>query len=108
VTRMEKWLLWIVVAGIVAAGVPAAGQRRMSPLKELKVQQKIERKQLKFQRKAWKRSYHGRQIPRAVRLSTKHQYQIEMRDLKTRQKDELERMKDQLRIAKAEQKHQVM
>ncbi len=87
------FLLW-------APGVQYAQQSSASPIKQLKFQQKIERKRLKAQQKIWKKSFHGQPIPRAERIQMKHQYQRNMRDLKEHQKDQIQEMKDQQRIMK--------
>ncbi len=76
-----------------------------SSLKQMKRQQKIERKQLKLQQKIWKKSFHGQHIPRAERLQAQHQLQRNLRDLRARQKDQLQAMKDQQRLMKYRSAH---
>jgi hypothetical protein len=73
----------------------------MSRTKELKTLQKMARKRMKLQEKAWKRSFHKRHIPRAQQLLVKRQYQQYLRNLRAQQKVEREQLKDQLRMQKA-------
>ena len=103
-----KQLMWCAaIATLIAAfaGSAAAQASSSALVKQTRRQQKIERKQLKLQEKIWKRSFHGQHIPRAERIEEKHQLQRNMRDLKMRQKDELQAMKDQQRIAKYRSSH---
>jgi hypothetical protein len=76
----------------------------MSRTKELKTLQKTERRRVKLQEKAWRRSFHGRRIPRAQRLLVKRQYQQYMRNLRIQQREEREQLRDQLRQQKAASK----
>lgn len=92
------FLLWV-------PGIRGAQQGSVSPIKELKRQQKVERKRLKVEQKIWKKSFHGQHIPRAERLEVKHQYRRDMRNLKARQKDQIQEMKDQRRVAKEQERH---
>lgn len=101
---MIRFSALLLMAAMVCFASALWGQT-VSPVKALKRQQKIARRQLKVQEKIWKKSFHGQRIPRAQRLAVEHQYKRNMRDLKTRQKDELERMKDQERLWKAQQRH---
>lgn len=74
-------------------------------LKLVKRQQKTARKQLKIEEKIWKRSFHGRHIPRAERLAEKHQLQREMRDLRVQQKDQTQEIKDRQRVINYRRNH---
>ncbi len=105
--RIKAFLLLIALACTVGAAIPtfARGRKPLSQLKQLKLDQKMQRRQLKLQEKALKRSFHGRRIPRAERIVAKDRYKRHMRDLRTHQKDELEQMKDQLRLQRAAAKH---
>lgn len=104
---MKKLLCCAAVVIFTAAvGAGAAAQSSSSALlKQTRRQQKIERKRLKVQEKIWKRSFRGQPIPRAERIEEEHQLQRNMRDLKMRQKDELQAMKDQQRVAKYRSAH---
>lgn len=82
-----------------------ASPRGNESLKLVKRQQKMARKQLKIEEKIWKRSFHGRHIPRAERLEEKHQLQREMRDLRVQQKDQTQEIKDRQRVMNYRRNH---
>ncbi|MGH9327501.1 MAG: hypothetical protein ACRD2B_12575 [Terriglobia bacterium] len=92
------FLLW-------TPGLVSAPRGPITPVKLLKLQQKIERKRLTAAQKAWKKSFRGQHIPRAERLEIEHQYKRNMRDLELRQKDQLQEIKDQERVRKAQGHH---
>ncbi|HEX5481192.1 MAG TPA: hypothetical protein VFZ08_01045 [Terriglobia bacterium] len=98
-------LIALMVAIVMGAGLLTAAPRQFSAVKQVKRQQKLERQRLKNTEKIWKKSFRGRHIPRAERLAVKHQYQRQMRDLKVRQKDELQRMKDDERMQRTLSRH---
>lgn len=105
---MKKVLSCCLLAVFLSLGAGALLGAETSTsllMKQTKRQQKIERKQLKLQEKIWKRSFHGQHIPRAEQLQEKHQLQRNLRDLKMRQKDQLQAMKDQERLAKYRSAH---
>jgi len=103
--KTGSFRLFLALAAILATSVPSPARRRtMSRTKELNTLQKMERKRVKLQEKAWKRSFHGRPIPRAQRLLVKRQYRQYMRNLRTQQKEERQQLKDQLRMQKAASK----
>lgn len=104
--KIGSFLLALMATVVMGAGLLRASPRQFSGVKALKRQQKLERQRLKNAEKIWKKSFHRQHIPRAQRLAVKHQYQRQMRDLKVRQKDEMEQMKDQQRMQKALQQHE--
>jgi hypothetical protein len=79
---------------VASAGAAAASRKPKTELERLKMQHKVERKSLKAQEKAWRRSFRGRPIPRAEKIREKHQMQRDMRNLKQRQKDQIQDYKD--------------
>lgn len=90
----------VILATFIAPAVSLAGPRHMSRMKELRALQKMARKRLKLQEKAWKRSFHGRHIPRPEQLAAERQYKEYMRTLRAQQKVEEQQLKDQLRLQK--------
>lgn len=105
---MNKILSYCLLLALLSIGVATVCNAQSSSaflLRQTRRQQKIERKQLKLQEKIWKRSFHGQHIPRAERLEAKHQYQRNMRDLKLKQRDQLQAMKDQQRLMKYRSTH---
>lgn len=90
----------MLLAYTMSAGLLAAARRPFSQLALIKRQQKIERRQLSIQEKIWKGSLRGRRIPRAERLAEKHQYQRNMRNLRLRQKNQIQQLEDQRRLQK--------
>lgn len=94
---MKYKLPVISIAVVLAASAAAPARKPLSPVKELKIEQKAARKRLKLEEKAWKRSFHGRPMPSAERVLTKREYQQYMRNLRIRQKEELKQLKEQLR-----------
>ncbi|MGH9449701.1 MAG: hypothetical protein ACRD11_04085 [Terriglobia bacterium] len=98
-------LLAVILGCALSAGVAAASSGPASGLKLLKRQQKIARKQLKMQEKIWKKSFHGRRVPRAERLEEKHQFQRNMRSLREQQKDHIQEIKDQQRLLNYQRSH---
>lgn len=105
---MNKFLSYCLLAALFSIGAATlSGAQSSTALltKQTKMQQKIERKQLKLQEKIWERSFHGQHIPRAERLEAKHQYQRNLRELKLKQRDQLQAMKDQQRLMKYRSTH---
>ncbi|HLI35140.1 MAG TPA: hypothetical protein VKW70_08855 [Terriglobia bacterium] len=98
-------LLGLILSTLVGASILGAAQKSFSGIKELKRQQKLERKQLQMTQKIWKKSFRGRHIPRAEKLAIEHQYKWQMRNLKMQQKEQLQRMKDQQKVWKVQQRH---
>jgi hypothetical protein len=100
----SPYVIILALAAILAASLPIAAGKTMSRVKELTALQKMARKRLKLQEKAWKRSFHGRRIPRAQWLAAKRQYEGYMRELRTQQKAEKEQLKNQLKLQRAASK----
>src|SRR5579863_9995278 len=92
--------LAVFMACFVSSAAPCAANGAVSSLKQIERQHAIERKQLKMEQKIWKRSMHGNPIPRAERLEETHQFQRNMRNLRLRQKNQIQEMKDQQRLMK--------
>jgi hypothetical protein len=97
-------LVFFLACGLYA-GAHGTVNGQASSLKQMKRQQRIERKQLKAEQKIWKRSFHGRSVPRAERLEEKHQFQRNMRNLRLQQKDQIQEIKDRQRLAKYRASH---
>ncbi|MGH9433763.1 MAG: hypothetical protein ACRD3T_19715 [Terriglobia bacterium] len=92
-----------IVCGLIflAAALPGMARTPRQPKNELqrmKMEHKAERKLLKAQEKAWKRSFRGKPIPRADRIREKHQMQRDLRNMKQRQKDQIQDYKDHQRM----------
>lgn len=105
---MRKALLFLlasILAGAMGAVALRASRGPEQGLRLLKRQQKVARKQLKVQERIWKKSFHGRRIPRAERLEGKHQFQRNMRNLRQQQKDQLQEIKDQQRLLNYQRSH---
>lgn len=98
-------ILTCLLAYGLTAGPTCAAAPSTPELKQIKQQQKIQRQRLKAEQKVWKKSFHGRNIPRAERLEEEHQFQRNMRDLRLQQKDRIQQMKDQQRMMKYRQSH---
>ena len=105
--KASLFLLAIVMVCGLSAGALGAARGPASGLALLKRQQKIARKQLKVQEKIWKRSFHGRHIPRAERLEEQHQFQRNMRNLRQQQKDQIQEIKDRQRLANYRSHHPI-
>ena len=105
---MNKILSYCLLPALLSIGAATFCSAQSSSallLRQTRGQQKIERKQLKLQEKIWKRSFRGEHIPRAERLEAKHQYQRNMRELKLKQRDQLQAMKDQQRLMRYRSTH---
>lgn len=100
---MKAMRPYLLVPGLavtlLASGLGAA--KSTSQIKQLKILQKAARKRLKLQERAWKRSFHGRPIPRADQLVARHQYQLYRRNLRSQQRAELKQLKRQLSLGRA-------
>lgn len=73
----------------------------LSQMQMLHQEQKRERRSLKLQQRAWKRSYRGRRIPRAEKIQMKHQMARDMRNLRQQQRQQLQDAKDHRRLLRA-------
>jgi len=102
---MRKILLALIAALILfcASGFRASAQDFGSRKQQVKVRQKLERNALKVKHRMVKESLRGQGITRGQRLRMKHRMERERRELRQRQKDELQNLKDQLRIVKESQ-----
>ena len=102
-------LLILMVAGLVivfSAESLQAGQQYDSRavIKQMKARHKEERKALKIKHKTMKQYLKSQPLPKATKVQMAHQAQREARDLRQRQKDELQKMEDSQRVARESQK----
>jgi polyhydroxyalkanoate synthesis regulator protein len=102
---MRKILLALIAALILscASGFRASAQDFGSQKQAVKVRHKLERNALKAKQRMVKQSLRGQGVTRGQRLQMKHQMERERRELRERQQDELQNLKDQLRIVKESQ-----
>jgi len=102
---MRKILLALMAALILscASGFRASAQDVGSQKQLVKVRHKLERNALKAKHRMVKESLRGQDVTRGQRLQMKHRMDKERRELRQRQRDELQTLKDQLRIVKESQ-----
>jgi hypothetical protein len=102
---MRKILLALMAALILscASGFRASAQDFGSRKQQVKVRQKLERNALKAKHRMVRESLRGQEVTKGQRLQMKHRMERERRELRQRQKDELQTLKDQLRIVKESQ-----
>lgn len=74
--------------------------------KQVKGRQKEEKKALKLKHKFSKQTMGSRDLPKSVRAQMKHQQQREGRELREKQKDERQDLKDRQRMLKEMQSRQ--
>ena len=103
---MRKLLLAIVVGACVL--IQPVGLLKATPggtpeLHDLKLRHKAERNALKLKKKYWSQSVKQQGIPKAQLVQMKHQIEREERELRERQKDELQDLRDRQRIVKESQ-----
>lgn len=99
-------VLLLLVFGVCSApGALSAPNGPINNLKQLKAQQKMERKQLKAEEKMWKTSLRGQQISHSQVRQMQHQFDNRINELRLRQKEELQRTKDQLKLWKDRGQH---
>ena len=99
--RMRNLLILMVATlclGLsLARPVRAQNSHRREQLKQLKIRQKLERKNLKVQEKNRQLSFRHQRISKASRLQAKHQMQRERREMHAKQRDEKQDLKDSRR-----------
>lgn len=97
---MRKSLYCLMMACFLAfPSMSVSAAARGNPeIQQLKQRQKAERKALKMRQHFVKESMKGRNIPKAIRLQNKHQMEREARELREKQKDEMQDIKDRLRL----------
>jgi hypothetical protein len=98
-----------MVAGLVvvfSVKCVQAGQdfNSKAAIKQLKARHKQQRKALKLNQKSLKGFSKDRPVSKALRLQMKHQAQQERRELREKQRIELQDLKDQQRTIKESQK----
>lgn len=99
---MKKFLFMLVAVSFLlvpGASVVSARSKNVE-IQQLKLQQKQETKALKlrehYMKQVWKHGY----VSKAVREQQKHELQREKRKLKNKHKDQMQELKDRLRIVK--------
>ena len=97
VLRVFVGLVLVFAAGnrVAAQGLDPAAKR------QVKARQKEEWKSLKLKEHYTKQMLRNQSLPRAERIQAKHEMQRERRELRQRQKDELQDWKDRQRSLKA-------
>jgi hypothetical protein len=78
--------------------VRAQNSNRREQVKQLKIRQKLERKNLKVQEKNRRLSFKHQPISKASRLQAKHQMQRERREMRAKQRDEKQDLKDSRKV----------
>jgi hypothetical protein len=102
-------LLILMVVGLMAVfsvKCLAAGQDYgpKVAIKQAKARQKDERKALKLKRKSLKQYWKSQRVPKAIKLQMMHQADREWRELREKQRSELQDLKDRQRVVKESQK----
>lgn len=102
-------LLILMVAGLVvgfSAQCLQAGQdyEPKAIVKQLKARHKEQRKALKLKHKTLNQYLKSQSVPKAMRLQKKHQAEREWRELREKQRNELQDLKDRDRVVKEGQK----
>jgi len=102
---MRKILLALMAALILscASGFRASAQDVGSQKQQVKARHKFERNALKMKHRLVKGSLQGQGISKGQRLQMKHRMERERRELRQRQRDELQTLKDQQRLVKESQ-----
>ena len=105
---MRNLLIWMVaVLALSISGSrlgPAQGYDVKPEKEQLKTRQKEAWKALKLKEKYQKQSWKGQSLPNSVREQMKHEMQRERRELREKQKDDLQDLKDRQRLVKESQK----
>lgn len=99
-------LLLVLMAGLMlicASAFPTGAQDFKFEKQEVKARQKAEQKALKMKHKFARDSLKGQEVPKAQRLQMKHQMERERRELRERQKNEIQDLKDRQRVLKESQ-----
>lgn len=97
-------ILWLVLLACMCA-VPAARASAASNgdvmIRQLKRQQRQEMKALKAQHQAERRSWRHQRVDPATRAVMNHKMQREERALRERQRNQMQDLRDQVRLVKA-------
>jgi Tfp pilus assembly protein PilP len=103
---MRKLLFAVMAALILMLTVAprASAQDFKVEMQGVRARQKAERKALTMKHKFAKQSFKAQDVPKAQRLQMKHQMERERRELRQRQKDELQELKDRQRVLRESQK----
>ena len=105
---MHRYLIVMVVAIFLGTGLATTVRAQnvdwRTQRKMLKSQQKLEWHALKVQQQNRQLSWKGQKVSSAQRVQAKHQMQRERRDLKQRQKDAMQDMRDRNRSLRAVQR----
>lgn len=103
---MGNLVVLVVGALLLGSMISLSQAQEPSPKAEqrlVKSRQMQERKSLKLEQRNRKQSLRHSATPRAVRLQQKHEMQRQERELRARQKNELQDLKDRQRLVKAYQ-----
>jgi hypothetical protein len=104
---MRRILCSIMLACFLVfpAAVLSAAPRGNPEVQTLKQRQKAERKAMKLKKQYMKQSMRSQNLPKAIRDQMKHQLQREQRALRQKQKDEMQDLKDRIRVANESQRN---
>jgi hypothetical protein len=99
---MKKFLCTLVaVSFLLIPGAAVCSARIKSPeIHKMKLLHKEQMKALKLREHFMKQSWKNQHVPKAVREQQKHQLERQMRELRNRQKDEMQDLQDRMRLAK--------
>jgi arylamine N-acetyltransferase len=102
--KMRRFLLTLGLGSalLVSPIGLKARQIQLSPMHDLKVRQKSDWRALKSSQAAQKASWRKMNISRAQRVMLKHQMARARRQVKEKQRDERQQMKDQARMMRAQ------
>lgn len=101
---MRKVLMTLSVGAVLSLFPLGLGARQiqLSGFQQLKARQKMDWRALKSSQSAQKASWRKMNMPRAQRITLKHQMARARRELRERQRDERQQMKDQARMMRAQ------
>jgi hypothetical protein len=99
---MRRMMIVLVGVSVLASssGWARASQMSRQERSILKAQQKQERKSEKLKNHYAKASFKGQHVPKAVRDQRKHEIQKEDREMRERQKDQMQELKDRQKLYK--------
>jgi hypothetical protein len=102
---MRRFLV-VLMAGLVGIGLLAprlAAQDIKVEKQQMKARQKADLRALKLKEQYQKQAMRTHQVPKSVRVQMTHQMQREKRELRERQKDERQDLKDRQRALREAQ-----
>lgn len=98
--KILRLVLLACICAVPAARVAAASNGD-AMVRQLKFQQKQEMIALKAQHRMQERSMKQQRVHPAMRAATKHKMQRQERELREKHKDQMQDLKDQMRIVNA-------